>query len=86
VVLLAALLVTRGCVAADRQVSSQRAVELARGAAEFKPERTQVRFVQRGLPVRAYWAVSLYTLDKDGRPERVQVLLVNARTGEVTRP
>jgi hypothetical protein len=78
--------VTRGCVAADREVTSKRAVELAREAVEFTPERTQVRFVQRGIPVRAYWAVSLYDVDENGRPERVQVLLVNARTGEVTRP
>jgi hypothetical protein len=85
-VLLAALLVTRGCVSAERRISSERAVELARKAVGFTPERSQVRFVQRGFPVRAYWAVSLYNTDARGRPERTEVVLVDARTGNVTRP
>lgn len=83
VVLLAAFLVTRGCASADRKVSKERAVEIARGAADFTPERVQVRFVQRGIPVQAYWAVSLYNVDDRGRTERNLVVLVHARTGEI---
>jgi hypothetical protein len=85
-VLLAAFLVTRGCASAGREISSERAVEIARDAIDFTPERTQVRFVQRGIPVQAYWAVSLYNTDSRGRPQKTEVLLVDARTGGVTRP
>jgi hypothetical protein len=83
VVLLAAFLVARGCAAADKQVSSERAVEIAREAAPFKPDKVQVRFLRRSVPSRGYWAVSLYTVDANGRPKRTLVVLVDARTGDI---
>jgi hypothetical protein len=83
VVLLAAFLVARGCAAADKQVSSERAVEIAREAAPFKPDNVQVRFLRRGVPSRGYWAVSLSTVDADGRLNRTLVVLVDARTGDI---
>jgi hypothetical protein len=43
----------------------------------------QIRFVQRGIPPRQFWAVSLYTVDADDRPEQVELVLVDAQTGEV---
>jgi hypothetical protein len=80
-----AFVVARGCIDADRDVSSQQAIEIAEREARFEPERTQVRFVQQGIPPRGFWAVSLYTLDADNRPDRVQLVLVDAKTGEVKR-
>ena len=82
-VLAVAFFSARACQGPDN-VSSQRAVELARAEATFAPDRTQVRLVQRGVPPRQYWAVSLYDVDASGRPTRVEAFLVDRRTGEVT--
>jgi hypothetical protein len=47
----------------------------------------QSRFVQRGIPPRAYWGVVLSDeLDEDGQPTRTETFLIDASTGEVTRP
>jgi hypothetical protein len=85
VVLLAAFALSRGCASAGRNVSSDDAVAIARSAARFEPERVQVRFVQQGIPPHPLWAVSLYNLDDEGRPSRVQVVLVDAGTGKILR-
>jgi hypothetical protein len=65
-------------------VSSERAVELARAEATFTPDRTQVRLVQRGIPPRAYWGVSLYDVDANGAPTKVAIFLVDRKTGDIT--
>jgi hypothetical protein len=83
-VLVLALLSARACRSSS-EVSSERAVEIARAEATFTPDRTQVRLVQRGIPPRAYWAVSLYDVDAEGRPTKVQVYLVDRKTGAVAR-
>ena len=49
------------------------------------PDRHQVRFVQQGIPARGYWGVSFVELGPDGAPAKVEVFLVDARTGDVTR-
>lgn len=50
----------------------------------YRPDRTQVRLVRRGLPQsRPFWAVSLSTLDSEGRLDRVTVVIVDAQTREV---
>ena len=82
-VLLVALLVSRSCGASDRQVSQERAVSIAREATPFEPDKVQVRLVQRGIPPRAFWAVSLYDIDVNGSPTRVKVVLVDGRTGAI---
>ena len=84
-VLAVAFLSARSCGSAGREVSSERAVEIARHEASFTPDRQMVRLVQRGLPPRAYWGVSLVKSGPDGRPTSVQVFLVDAKTGDVTR-
>ncbi len=83
-VLLVAFLSTRACQSSDG-VSSERAVALAREAASFSPDRTQVRLVQRGIPPRRTWAVSLYDVSREGRPTRVEVFLVDEPSGTVTK-
>jgi len=81
-VLLIALLATRSCAARDDEISKSRAIELARPQAGFTPDRVQIRYLQRGIPAAGFWAVSFYSV-KDGRPDRVKVVLVNARTGAI---
>ena len=82
-VLAVAFLYVRGCVANSRPVSSDEAVEIARAEVSFKPDRYQVRLVQQGVPPRSYWGVSFVKLGPAGRPTRVEVFLVDAKTGDV---
>jgi hypothetical protein len=82
-VLLAAFAVSRSCGSTDRPVSKDEALEIARDAATITPDHVQIRFVQRGIPPREYWAVSLYTIGEDDHPQQIELLLVNARTGEI---
>lgn len=81
--LLVALLVSRGCAASDREVSQERAITIAREATPFEPDKVQIRLVQRGIPPRAVWAVSLYDVDVNDNPTRVKVVLVDGRTGAI---
>jgi hypothetical protein len=85
VVLLAAFALSRACASTEQEVSSERAVEIARESIPFTPEEVQVRFLRRGVPSRALWAVSLSVTDDDGRPQRTRVVLVDARSGEIVR-
>jgi hypothetical protein len=89
-VLLLALLAARTCASADRNISAEEAVELAREEVSFEPcpeiQCAQRRFVQRGIPPRAFWGVVFADeIDADGEPTRVESFLVDASTGEVTK-
>lgn len=86
VVLLAAVLFSRSCGSADRQISQERAVVIARRHTPFTAEKMQIRFLQQGIPPRAMWAVSLYDVDAAGRPTRTNVVLVDAKTGAIVPP
>ncbi len=81
--LLVALLVSRSCGGADREVSQERAISIAREATPFEPDKVQIRLVQRGIPPRAVWAVSLYDVDANDNPTRVNVVLVDGGTGAI---
>ena len=88
-VLVAALIAARTCASADRNISADEAVELAREEASFEPcpeiRCAQRRFVQRGIPPRAFWGVVLApALDAEGVPTRTESFLVDVSTGEVT--
>ena len=84
-VLALAFVSARACQSRGDDVSSDRAIELARAEASFEGDRAQVRLVQRGIPPRAYWAVSLYDIDPNGAPAEVEVFLVDRATGALTR-
>jgi len=84
-VLAVAFLGARACQSSGDDLSSERAVELARAAATFTPDRTQVRLVNRGIPPRAFWAVSLYDVGPNGAPTKVEVYLVDRATGRLSR-
>lgn len=83
VVLVVALFAARTCASRDTDIGQDEAIEIARQEIDFDPERTMVRFTPRGVDSRPFWAVSFSLLDADDQPERITVVLVNARTGEV---
>jgi hypothetical protein len=85
VVLLAAFLVSRSCGSSGAEIDQDRAITIAQARLDFEPECAQVRFVRRGIRGGSLWAVSLWTLDEDGRFEQVTLVLVNARTGDVVQ-
>jgi hypothetical protein len=89
-VLAVALVSARTCGSSQRDIDAEEAVELARAEASFEPcpevPCVQRRFLQRGIPPRAYWGVVLVEkLDENGRPTRTQSFLVDAVTGVVSR-
>lgn len=84
VVLLAAFLATKSCARHGDEISQDEAIAIAREQIDFVPDKVQIRYLPQGIPPVYFWAVSLYTV-KDDRPARVQVVLVNARTGEVQK-
>ncbi len=89
-VLVAAVVSTRTCGAANRNISSDEAIEIAKENASFVPcpevPCAQSRYVQRGIPPRAYWGVVLSEkLDADGLPTKYESFLVDAITGDVSR-
>jgi hypothetical protein len=82
-VLFAAFLVSKSCGSSGAEIDQDRAVEIAVAELDFEPKCKQIRFVRRGIQGASYWAVSLWTLDSQGRYDRVTLVLVNARTGDV---
>ncbi|MGH3103637.1 MAG: hypothetical protein ACRDN6_06025 [Gaiellaceae bacterium] len=78
--LLIAVLVSRGCASSADEISKDEAIAIAKREVAFRPDRVQVRLVRRGFQSRPFWAVSLSTLDAEGRFDRVTVVLVDART------
>ncbi len=82
-ILAVALLASRGCASRETDVSQEEAVEIARGEIDYEPERVMTRFLPRGVESRPSWAVSLATLHEDGSFERLTVVVVDGRTGDV---
>jgi hypothetical protein len=89
-VLLVALGVSRSCGSSRDDITREEAVALAIEEASFEPCAEeicrQVRFIQRGVPPVGYWGVVLSEHVVQGRPSRTESFLVNAASGEVTRP
>ena len=84
VVLLAAFLATKSCARQQNEISQDEAIAIAKEQTDFVPDKVQIRYLPQGIPPVYFWAVSLYTLKND-RPARVQVVLVNAKTGETQK-
>jgi hypothetical protein len=82
-VLAVAFVAVKSCASRDTEVDSAEAVEIAREEVDYEPERVMVRFTPRGIDSRPHWAVSLSVVDAAGNAERVTVVLVDARTGQV---
>jgi hypothetical protein len=83
-VLVAAFLVSKSCGAVGDEISQEQAVTIAREEIDYEPVRVMVRLLKRGLKSRPYWAVSLATVADTGALERVTVVVVDAKTGEVS--
>ena len=66
-----------------QDVSETRAVEIARPQIDFTPEGHNIRLVRRGIPPRAFWAVSFWFKDKTGHATDVTVVVVDAETGQI---
>ena len=87
-----ALIAARTCASAGREISNEEAIEIAKENAKSEPcsdvRCAQARFIQRGIPPRAYWGVVLYKeLDEQGQPTgEYESFLVDAATGAVSRP
>ncbi len=77
------LLLTRLPGRGGQDVSEERAVEIARPQIDFTPEGHNIRLVRRGIPPRAFWAVSFWIKDKTGTPTEVTVVLVDASSGQI---
>jgi hypothetical protein len=90
-VLVGALLVSRTCGSNNQEISQEEAIEIAKDNAAFEPcpeqQCVQIRFIQRGIPVQAYWGVVLSDeLDDEGQPNRIESFLIDVVTGDVSRP
>ncbi|HEY7003453.1 MAG TPA: hypothetical protein VH281_04175 [Gaiellaceae bacterium] len=77
------LLLTRVAGRGQQKISDDRAVEIARPYVHFTPEGHNIRFLRRGIPPRAFWAVSFWIKDSQGDPTRVTLVLIDAETGRV---
>ncbi len=82
-ILSAAFLVSRSCGSSGTAVSQDEAQAIAREAIDYEPDRVLVRYLQRGVRPRSFWAVSLQTLDAAGEIDRLTVVVVDAQTGEI---
>jgi hypothetical protein len=83
-VLLLAFGLSRGCASRSGEISREEAIEIAQQEVDYRSEQTQVRLIRRGFQSRPYWAVSLSTLDDQGAFERTTIVVIDARTREVT--
>lgn len=81
VVLVLAFAVTKGC-GSDGSLDADDAKRVAQTVQTFEPDEVQVRFFRRGVNSTPLWAVSMYQ-GTAKRPTRVQVVVINATTGEI---
>lgn len=78
------LLVASSCQRRQIRVSKETAVATATRAANFRPQRTQVRLVRQGLNGHPYWAISMSIPGKGGNGyARVSVARVDANSGKL---
>jgi hypothetical protein len=78
------LVVASSCQRRQIRITQETAIATATRAADFRPQRTQVRLVRQGLNGRPFWAISLSIPNKDGKGyERVSVARIDANTGKL---
>ena len=77
-------MVATSCQHRQIRITQQAAVATATKAADFTPQRTQVRLVRQGLNGHPYWAISLSIPSKSGQGyARLSVARVDANTGKL---
>ena len=77
------LVVAASCQRRQIRVSKEVAIATATRAADFHPQRTQIRLVRQGLNGRPFWAISLSIPGKNGNFDRISVARVDANTGKL---
>jgi hypothetical protein len=78
------LVVASSCQRRQVRITKESAIVTATRAADFRPQRTQVRLVRQGLNGHPFWAVSLSVPGEDGKGyTRVSVARVDANTGKL---
>jgi hypothetical protein len=78
------LVVATTCQRRQVRISKEDAIVTATRAADFRPQRTQVRLVRQGLNGHPFWAVSLSIPGKGADDyERLSVARVDANTGKL---
>jgi hypothetical protein len=78
------LVVAQTCQEDQVRISQEQAIETARPAAGFTPERTQVRLVRQGLNGRPFWAISFSVPEPDGDGyAELTTVRVDANTGTI---
>jgi hypothetical protein len=66
------------------RITKETAIATATRAADFRPQRTQVRLVRQGLNGHPFWAISLSVPAKNGKGyERLSVARVDANSGQL---
>jgi hypothetical protein len=70
-------------------ITQDEAIEIAVEYVGFEPCDApiciQIRYLQRGIPIRGYWLVGLaQAVGKSGRPVGTESVLVDVETGAVT--
>jgi hypothetical protein len=81
VLLLFAFLVAKTCGSSEPDVSSEEAVEIARGEIDFEAPRFQIRNLPSGFEGRR-WVVDLYT-GTPANPGRCRQVEIDADSGKV---
>jgi hypothetical protein len=86
-VVVAAFLVSRSCQRNYVRITSDQAVAIGQREIDFRPEGHTIRFVQRGIPPKRYWAVSFWVRDPEDPSEysKLTVVLVDANRGSVAQ-
>ena len=78
------LVAATSCQRHQIRINKETAIVTATRAADFRPQRTQVRLVRQGLNGRPFWAISLSIPNRSGKGyERVSVARVDANTGKL---
>jgi hypothetical protein len=77
------LFAANSCQRRQIRISKEVAIVTATRAADFRPQRTQVRLVRQGLNGHPFWAISLSIPGKNGNFDRISVARVDANTGKL---
>lgn len=78
------LVVNQSCQKDQVRLTKAQAVQKARPAAGFVPQRVQIRLIRQGIKSRPFWAVSFSIPErKGGGYARVTTVRVDANTGKI---
>ena len=83
-VLVLAFVAAQTCQKSSTRLNKDQAIAKATERVDFKPTRTQIRFLRQGISSRPYWVVSLSRRgERPGTFSELAVVRINANTGKV---